>query len=69
MNPYAHPVDPALLEQARQVLGTADITDTLELALSLAIQQATREQAVEAELARCAAGRYSALPVNRPCLP
>ena len=66
MTSDAHPIDPTLLERARQVLGTSTTEDTLELALSLAIQQANRDQAVDAELARITAGRYSILPVTRP---
>lgn len=65
MNSDAHSIDPTLLERARQVLGTSETKDTLELALSLAIQQASRKQAVAAELARFAAGRYRTLPSDR----
>jgi Arc/MetJ family transcription regulator len=55
------PVDQALLAQARRVLGTGSTRDTLERALSLAIQHETRREAVEAELSRFASGHYAVL--------
>jgi hypothetical protein len=65
MNPDEWLVDQALLEQARQVLGSAEIQDTLEQALSQAIQRASRDHAIEAEVARLIAGHYRALPADR----
>ncbi len=61
MNASDDLVDQALLRRAQQVLGTSNARDTLELALSLAIQRASRDQAVESELARFATRRYAGL--------
>jgi hypothetical protein len=65
MSPDENAVDHALLERARHVLGTSTTRDTLERALSLAIQQAGRERAALAEAQRFAEGHYQALPRER----
>ena len=61
-------VDAALLERARAVLGTSNTRDTLERALSLAIQEARLRQAIGAEVSRLESGRYCALPEGRGSL-
>jgi hypothetical protein len=59
-----HPIDDALLTEARAWLGHPDAAETINQALAELIQHHRRRQAAEAQLRRYRAGEFAHRPEN-----